>query len=71
MATTITPKKKKTPNKTLLQDQTHFEELGYELSSVATNGRNMITSYIGMYKEKRVYGYYDHKKKEYVEELIC
>jgi septal ring-binding cell division protein DamX len=43
---------------------------GYRLQASSTSGRNHVTSYIAKHKGRRVYGYYDYQKAEYIEESI-
>lgn len=47
-----------------------FIQDGYRMQAASTNGRNHVTSYIARRKGRRVYGYYDYQKAEYVEESI-
>jgi len=48
-----------------------FIKDGYQLQSMATNGMNYVTSFIATLKGRRIYGYYDYQKAQYVEESIC
>lgn len=48
-----------------------FTKNGYQLQAVSTNGINYVTSFIAMHEGRRIYGYYDYQKAQYVEESIC
>ncbi|MCC2248920.1 hypothetical protein JUJ52_02975 [Virgibacillus sp. AGTR] len=54
-----------------MKDPDAFVNNGYQLQAMSTNGNNLISSYIAKYKGKRIYGYYDYQKGEYIEEIIC
>lgn len=61
----------KTYNFSGMKDTSAFTQEGYTIEESATNGHNLVTSFLAIRKGKRIYGHYDYQKARYIEESVC
>lgn len=47
-----------------------FTKDGYNILACSSDGNFMVTSYIAKRRGRKIYGYFNHKKGEYVEQFI-